>query len=282
MKQNISFAAAILLSAGVLSGCGQQSSTAQTSPENDVQSSSVVVDSQASAATAESTGETAFDLAALSNPFLGEWQSDIPSANATLTFDYKADGTFDYEMSGVPADQGGVGTGGYVVYGDMMMTWLDFEGASAYTYKVVDNDTIDVTELTFGENGEKVPGTTAPFTRVTDSAVNTEDVPFTLSNDFLGKWQSDIPSANTTLTFDYKTDGTFDYVMEGVPAEQGGEGTGCYIIYGDKQVTYLDFEGVASYSFEKADENTINVTELTPDGNGGFTQGNTTPFVRVE
>lgn len=184
-------------------------------------------------------------------------------------------------MAGVPADQGGVGTGGYVVYGDRMMTWLDFEGASAYTFKVVDNDTIDVTEITFGEGGEQIPGNTAPFTRVDGSAVNTENKPFTLSSDFLGKWQSDIPSANTTLTFDYKADGTFDYVMEGVPADQGGEGTGCYIVYGDKQVTWLDFEGTASYSFHKADENTIDVTELIPGEDGSLTSGNTSPFVRV-
>jgi predicted small secreted protein len=225
---------------------------------------------------------TDFNLADLSNPFIGEWQSDIPSANTTLTFNYKADGTFDYEMAGVPADQGGKGTGGYVVFENIQISWLDFEGAAAYTFEVVDNNTINVTELEFGENGEKVSGNTSPFTRVEGSAVNTKDVPFKLSNDFLGKWQSEIPSANATLIFDYKADGTFDFEMPGVPEDQGSKGIGCYIVYGDKQVSYLDFEGVASYSFKVADADTINVTELEPNETGELVPGNTAPFVRVK
>jgi hypothetical protein len=212
-------------------------------------------------------------LAGLSNPFLGKWQSYIPSANTTLTFDYKTDGTFDYEMAGVPAAQGGKGTGGYVVYGNLMTTYLDFEGAAVYRFKVVDNDTIDVTEL----EADGTAGNTAPFTRVQGSAVNKENKPLELNNVFLGKWKSDIPSANTTLTFDYKTDGTFDYEMAGVPAAQGGKGTGCYIVYENKQISYLDFEGAAVYTFVKVDSNKINVTELEADG----TAGNTAPFTRV-
>jgi hypothetical protein len=229
----------------------------------------------------DSGGDT-FRLADLSNPFIGKWQSDIPSAGLTLVFDYKTDGTFDYEMVGVPAEQGGVGTGGYVVYGDMMISWLDFEGAAAYTFKVVDNDTIDVTELEPNEEGKLVPGNTAPFTRVEGSDVNKENLPLQLNNPFIGKWQSDIPSAGMTLIFDYKTDGTFDYEMVGVPAEQGGVGTGCYIVYGDNMVSYLDFEGVAAYTFEVEDTDTINVTELEPDDEGKLVPGNTAPFTRVK
>jgi predicted small secreted protein len=45
------------------------------------------------------------NLAELSNPFIGEWQSDIPSANTTLTFNYKADGTFDYETPEYPPNK---------------------------------------------------------------------------------------------------------------------------------------------------------------------------------
>lgn len=227
-------------------------------------------------------GESAFNLAELNNPFLGEWQSDIPSANTTLKFNYKADGAFDYEMAGVPADQGGKGTGGYVVHDGLLVTWLDFEGAAAYTYEVKDNHTIDVTELAFGENGEKIPGNTSPFTRVEGSAVNTENLPLKLSNDFIGKWQSDIPSANTTLTFDYRDDGTFDFEMPGVPADKGGKGTGCYLVYGDKQVSYLDFEGTAAYSFSVKDRDMIDVTELEPDASGRLVSGSTTPFIRVK
>jgi hypothetical protein len=97
----------------------------------------------------------------------------------------------------------------------------------------------------------------------------------------LGKWQSDIPSAGTTLSFDYKTDGSFDYEMAGVPAEQGGKGTGCYIVYGDKQISYLSFEGTAVYTYTVVDADTINVTELAPDESGVLVPGNTAPFRRV-
>lgn len=261
-KRILSLFTALLMCVAVLSACSANN-TANPSGTGNV-------------------SESAFNLAELSNPFLGEWQSDIPSANTTLKFNYKADGTFDYEMAGVPADQGGKGTGGYVVYDGLMVTWLDFEGTAAYTYEVVDNNTINVTELEFGENGEKIPGNTSPFTRVDGSAVNTKDEPLKLSNDFIGKWQSEIPSANATLTFDYKADGTFDFEMSGVPADQGGKGTGCYIVYGDKQVSYMDYEGTAAYSFKVVDANTINVTELEPDASGQLVPGNTAPFIRVK
>jgi hypothetical protein len=201
-------------------------------------------------------------LADVSNPFLGQWQSDIPSAGTTLTFNYKTDGTFDYEMAGVPAEQGGKGTGGYVVYGNKQISYFEFEGAALYIFEVIDNNTINVTELVPHETGELIPGNTAPFTRVPGSPVNRENKPLNLSNAFLGQWQSDIPSAGTTLVFNYKTDGTFDYEMTGVPTEQGSKGTGCYIVYEDTQVSYLEFEGVAFYTFKVIDDHTINVTEL--------------------
>ncbi|MDR1375928.1 MAG: hypothetical protein LBJ22_00335 [Synergistaceae bacterium] len=228
-----------------------------------------------------SSSDSEFNLAGLDNPFIGKWQSDIPSANTTLIFDYKDDGTFEYEMVGVPENQGGKGTGGYVAHDGIQVTWLDFEGAAAYTFKVVDNDTINVTELEVNENGEQATGNTAPFKRVEGSEVNTKDIPFRLVNTFIGKWKSEIPSANATLIFDYKDDGTFEYEMVGVPEDQGGKGTGCYIVFGNKMVSYLDFEGVASYSFEVVDADTVDVTELEPNESGELVPGNTAPFIRV-
>ena len=264
MKRILSIFVALMICAAMLAGCGANNNADTTS------------------GTENSANGAAFNLADFSNPFLGEWQSEIPSANTTLTFNYKADGTFDYEMAGVPAEQGGKGTGGYVVFGDIMVTWVDFEGAAAYTYEVKDNNTIDVTELVFGENGEKTNGDTAPFTRVEGSAVNTTDVPFVLDNPFIGKWQSEIPSANATLIFDYKADGTIDFEMPGVSADQGGKGTGCYIVYGDKQVSYFDYEGAASYSFSVVDQDTIDVTELEQSEQGELVPGNTAQFIRVK
>jgi hypothetical protein len=69
--------------------------------------------------------------------------------------------------------------------------------------------------------------------------------------------------------------------MAGVPAEQGGKGRGCYIVYEDKQISYLDFEGAAVYTFAAVDNNTINVTELEPGESGKLVPGNTAPFTRI-
>ena len=37
-----------------------------------------------------------FNLADFSSPFIGEWRSEIPSANTMLKFNFKENGTFDY------------------------------------------------------------------------------------------------------------------------------------------------------------------------------------------
>ncbi len=223
-----------------------------------------------------------FNLADLSNPFLGEWESDIPSAGTTITFDYHEDGTFDYVMDGVSEEQGGVGSGGYAVYEDKMITWLDFEGASAYSFEVVDNDTISVTELSVDADGTIAEGNTTPFTRVEGSDVYQTDITLQLENVFLGKWESEIPSAGTTIAFDYHEDATFDYEREGVSADEGGVGVGFYLVYENHMVTWLDFEGAASYEFEVQDDTTIHVTELEYDADGNLTAGNTTDFIKIE
>jgi hypothetical protein len=158
-------------------------------------------------------------LADLSNPFIGKWQSEIPGANTTLIFDYKTDGTFGYEMFGVPAEQGGKGSGGYLVTGNIMVTFLSFEGMAGYTFKVVDNNTINVTEIAeVKEDGELVLGNTAPFTRVADSSINKENKPFVLSNRLIGKWSASIPNPDDpshpyeTLQ-EYKRDGTAQFTL---------------------------------------------------------------------
>jgi hypothetical protein len=234
----------------------------------------------ASPGTSADTSDT-FNLADLSNPFLGEWTA---SSEPATNFVFKADGTFDYEMVGVPEEQGGKGVGGYTVGGDIIVSYYPSYGVSeSYNFEIVDNDTMNVYEIAnVAENGELVRGEVTIFSRTNEETAITKDTPLTIDNVFIGKWQSDIPSAGLTLIFDYKTDGTFDYEMVGVPADQGGVGTGCYIVYGDHQVSYLDFEGVAAYTFEVADADTINVTELEPDENGELVPGNTAPFTRVK
>lgn len=158
-------------------------------------------------------------LADVSNPFIGTWESDIPSANMRLIFDYKTDGTFDYQIPGLPANQGGEGTGGYLVAGNVMVSYLGFEGVAGYTFKVVDNDTIDVTEIEeVKEDGSLVLGNTAPFTRVAGSPVNKENKPFVLSNPLIGTWSATIPNPEEpdnpyeTLQ-EYRQDGTAQFTL---------------------------------------------------------------------
>jgi hypothetical protein len=225
-------------------------------------------------------------LADLSNPFLGEWQSDIPSAGMTLIFDYKTDGTFDYEMPGVPANQGGEGSGGYAVYEDMMITWLDNEGAAAYTFKVADNDTINVTELEPDEDGKLVPGNTAPFKRVAGSAANREDRPFVLANPFIGgTWESLIPSmGNAKMVSEFGADGICTVIFPDLPPEYGGGVlyAGCYIIYENKQVTYVVGDGLGAFTFSAENANAIDVTEIDEvREDGSIVSGNTSRFIRA-
>lgn len=161
------------------------------------------------------TTEEPFDLATLRNPFIGEWQSDIPSANTTLIFDYKNDGTFDYEMVGVPADQGGKGSGAYLVSGNTQVSYLPFEGAAGYDFEVVDNDTINVTEFELDEAGQKVFGNTAPFTRVPGSDVNKTDVPTLLPDTALtaNKWSVNVPEGSDPKNISYPS--TWEFSDDG-------------------------------------------------------------------
>ncbi|MDR0399557.1 MAG: hypothetical protein LBH51_01265 [Treponema sp.] len=163
-------------------------------------------------------------LADLQNPFIGKWEADIPSAQMHLIFDYKTDGSFDFEIPGLPADQGR-GKGGYLVAGNVMVSYLDFEGAAGYTFKVVDNDTIDVTEIErINGDGNFVLGETAPFTRVAGSPVNRENAPFVLNHPYLGKWEfkaenTVIPELgpdehNIATTYEAGADGILKYDFE--------------------------------------------------------------------
>jgi hypothetical protein len=216
------------------------------------------------------------------NPFPGKWEASIPSmGGAILQFDYKTDGTFEAEFMGQTM------TGGYLVTGNQMFTYLSFEGIAEYSFKVVDNDTISVTEW---ENGEE-EGTTY-FTRTAEYSGSWETV--MTGNPFIGKWSSTIPSMNNTaIQFDYKLDGTFDWSMDGF-----GVGVGSYFVLknvevpkGDGEetetvnilVSYLGFEGAAGYTFGDENDGTIAVTEIESFGEGGvINAGNTTDFERVE
>ncbi|OAV66531.1 hypothetical protein Barb7_00848 [Bacteroidales bacterium Barb7] len=223
-------------------------------------------------------------LSALNNPFIGKWKSDIPSANTTLIFDYKTDGTFAYEMVGVPAEQGGVGVGGYLVKDNIQITFLEFEGIAGYTFKVIDNNTIDVTEIIeVKEGGELVLGSTSPFTRVVSSMVIKENRPNVLINPFLGegKWVGTIPNVEDP-----------EHPFEGVAMTFEPDGSGLttfgelaanfnYFIVGNYLATFVSGENeYESYSFSVLDNNAIEVTEITGVKDGSIVFGNTVTFIR--
>ena len=211
-------------------------------------------------------------LAELSNPFLGKWESRIPSMNnAKMVSEFKTDGTF---ICGFPEVSGydGPFNGGYVVTGDIMVSWLDFEGAAAYKFQVVDNNTINVTEF-----DDLVEGNTSTFTRFAGSTVNKENKPLSLNNMFVGgKWKSQIPSMdNAERVSEFASNGTFTCGFPNVPGYEGPF-IGGYLVFQDKMVSWLDFEGAAAYKFTAIDANTINVTEFDD-----LVEGNTSTFTRI-
>jgi hypothetical protein len=88
--------------------------------------------------------------------------------NAEMVSEFKSDGTF---TCGFPDVQGSEGPfiGGYLVFGEKMVSWVDFEGAAAYQFTTVDTNTINVTEINeVKQGGDLTLGNTTPFTRVTD------------------------------------------------------------------------------------------------------------------
>ena len=262
-----------------LAGCN-------ATPEADGTGAGDVAAGDATDAADEANDEPSFDLASFANPFIGTWESDIPSANTKLTFVYKADGTFDYEMDGVAADQGGKGSGAYLINGNIQVSYLDYEGAAAYIFEVVDNDTINVTEIDeIKENGELVLGNMAPFKRVDGTEVAEKDQPFKLNNPFIGSWNAQIPSDDDPelvfdVTMEYRQDGTAKFSI--APDQVFPDSN--YAVYGDVLVTFdPESKAFEMFTFKQVDSDTIDVTELlsvNPDGSRNL--GETVPFKRVK
>jgi Zn/Cd-binding protein ZinT len=219
-------------------------------------------------------------LADLSNPFIGKWEADIPSANMHLIFDYKTDGTFDYEIPGVSADEGGTGTGAYLVSGNVMVSYLAFEGVTGYTFKVVDNDTIDVTEFEVKEDGSFESGNTAPFTRVAGSSVNKANQPFVLNHPYIGKWNftgedMEIPEYNAIFgegkfdivtNYEARANGmlAFDFTVSNASTKavlMSDTDESPYFIFNNVLVVYEAGEGFETGTITPGDSNTIYLTE---------------------
>jgi hypothetical protein len=219
-------------------------------------------------------------LADYTNPFLGKWQSEIPSANTTLIFDYKPDGTFDYEMSGVPAEEGGVGSGAYLVVDNVLVSYLSFEGAGSYTWEVIDNETISVTEFVLDETGQKIFGNTTDFRRVEGSEV-AADEPTLIPDTVLtaNKWAVNIPEGtdpyNTSYpsTWEFSSDGKVVITFLGMGEMLGFDSvdapyTFAWTVYEDVLVAYTSTdEGseIKQLHFIQEDNGNLTVTGFNGD-----------------
>jgi hypothetical protein len=198
-------------------------------------------------------------LTDLSNPFLGKWQSDIPSAGAVVKFEYKTDGTFDCTFPAGP-DTTMTATGGYLVKDNVQVTFLSFDdGMGGYTFAATDNDTIKVTEIEDVNNGTIVPGNTAPFTRVPNSEITRENKPFALSNDLIGgKWTS------TGKEYQFKTDGTAIMTANNQSSEIAYFAFFDEGIQTDVLVTFIPATKVfTAYAFTAPAGNAITMKEIT-------------------
>jgi hypothetical protein len=220
-------------------------------------------------------------LEGLQNPFIGKWEADIPSAQMHLVFDYKTDGAFDYEIPGLPVEQGGKGSGGYLVAGNVMVSYLAFEGAAGYVFKVRDNDTIDVTEIeNVKGDGSFVLGNTTPFTRVAGSSVNKENKPFVLNHSYLGVWrfEADMDGHHYLMEYKMNVDESYD-VTQGVDGQVSSYSAN-YFVYDHKLIVYIDGEGFSEAVItDGVDSNHITVSDgaetgfltRTPNPPAGFT-----------
>jgi Zn/Cd-binding protein ZinT len=213
-------------------------------------------------------------LAELSNPFLGKWQANIPSmGNAKAVFEFKTDSTFTCEFPDLPQDKGGgvIYTGGYLVKGNVQVTFLSGDGGiGGYTFEVVDNDTINVTEIddVNEETGAYTFGNTAPFTRVPNSAVNKENKPFALTNTLIhGTWKETTTPYKAEYTYKADGTGTMSYTVSGQLVPSGLAYSVFHDAGIDKDVliTFMtETKTFAAYAFEQTEESdAISVKEIT-------------------
>ena len=209
-------------------------------------------------------------LAGLSNPFIGKWQSNIPSmGDALAVFEFRTDGTFTCVFPDLPPEYGGgvTYTGGYLVKDDVQVTFLSGDGGmGGYTFEVVANDSISVTEIdeVNEADGGYVYGNTTIFTRVPGSPINKENNPFALSNALIGgTWKETTTPYQAEYAYKADGTGTMSYIGGGTSAiaysvfHDDGIGKDVLITYMTATKTF------ASYAFEQTGEaNTILVQEI--------------------
>ena len=154
----------------------------------------------------------------LKNPFIGKWESMIPSmGNARMVSEYSTDGTFTSEFPDLPQEQGGgvTYTGAYLVKGNILVTFMSGDGGiGGYTFQAIDNNTISVTEIDEVDetDGSFTFGNTASFTRFPGSTVSNVDQTFTLTNTLTGgTWKETTTPYQAEYQFNVNGSGTVKY-----------------------------------------------------------------------
>jgi hypothetical protein len=167
------------------------------------------------------------------NPFIGQWKSDLASDGTRLTFTGKVDGTFEYEMEGVPEEMGLPNKGGgvYIIRDDMLVAYFDFGLVKGNVFDVVDNDTIAMQEFMLNPSTGSMylSREMVPFRRV-GAVSSTLNQPTVLPNNiFINKeWSADIPEPEDPsgetfypTVWKFENDGTVSCVFIGLGPELG-------------------------------------------------------------
>ncbi|MDR2152665.1 MAG: hypothetical protein LBO72_07585 [Helicobacteraceae bacterium] len=225
-------------------------------------------------------------LSELKNPFIGEWSAAIPSmGGATLDFKFETNGTFEASSGGQTF------VGAYVAQNGYQTTWLDFEGIGMYSYKVIDNNTISVTEGEYSEDGVFKPHATTLFKRKTGSAVIKTDSetnlakPFNADNNLTGAWKALLPPEEGNPVYSqsiqvFLPNGEYQYINVDpymfMPIR--------YSTIGD--IFFVDMPpiGAEAFQYETLPDGNITVTPIlgiNPDGSRNLDIGRATPYTKI-
>jgi hypothetical protein len=223
-------------------------------------------------------------LADLSNPFIGTWKSDQASDGTRLTLIGKTDGTFKYEMEGVPEEMGlpNEGNGSYIIREDVLVAYFDFGLVKGSVFEVIDNDTLAVKEFMLNAmTGEMYLSREAvPFRRI-GTVSNTANQPTVLpDNIFINskKWSANIPEPEdpTGETFYptewlFRNDGTVTCTFIGLgpalgfPDQEDAPFNFSYVVSANNTlVLFAESWGayeIMMFQFTKKVANTINIKQ---------------------
>jgi hypothetical protein len=237
-------------------------------------------------------------LADVSNPLIGEWKSEAASDGTRLTFIGKTDGSFQYVMEGVPAEMGlpETGTGGYLVMDKVIVSYFDFGLVKSTIFKVVDNNTVAMTEFTLDETGQKVLGEITNFHRIGEAVFNEYQPMFLPTNIFIGKkWSANIPDGENPgisypSTWEFNQNGRVLVTFLGIGAALGFTSedafyTFAWVILNGKLIMFTESqEGnqIETFKFTPVNANTINLSELEiVNGFINETGGVAVPFTAI-